>query len=530
MSTPGSVGDPDLYSRQRARHSLFHTVRFRAVSQAATVLSYIVLVRGMRQQDFGVYNLFYSFIPIITTLASFGLEQSLRRFQPEYLRAGRPAASEWLFKWVAAGRFATTVLMVGIVLAAWNLIAPRFHVGNVRVDFAIFGVLAILYLQSFVLQYSLASRMLHRYSVGSVAVISVGKLIAYAGICALGSLTLRGAITADIAAYAAGCAVLLVARRREGTGTTREVESRPDPGERRRLVRYAVFNHLNDASSLLVYGQTDNFFIGGMLSPVAVATYAFYGKLIEMIGNVLPQKLFDNIIQPLFFSVPAPDAGQRLPKYFTLLVDLNLAVQLPAIAFVAVYHHDIVTLFFGGKYAAYSGLFPLVMVLAIVPSSLSVPISLIAQYYERTGLMLASELFGIYQVAAMLLLVPAFGLYGAALATGSFNALRNLWVWWRLRAHVRWLNVWGVTKASLIIWGPLIAVCGALRSLLPHVPPAAHLAIGVCVCALGVLAFLRSAGISESDRQILASVMHGREGRALHWLGLMPSALAPQLR
>jgi O-antigen/teichoic acid export membrane protein len=71
-----------LYSPQQARRSLFHTIRFRAVSQVATVLSYIVLVRGMQEHAFGIYNLFYSFIPVITTLASFGLEQTLRRFQP----------------------------------------------------------------------------------------------------------------------------------------------------------------------------------------------------------------------------------------------------------------------------------------------------------------------------------------------------------------------------------------------------------------------------------------------------------------
>src|ERR1700691_4230526 len=96
------------YSRQQARRSLFHTVRYRAVSQSATLLSYIVLVRAMEQHAFGVYNLFYSFIPIITTLASFGLEQTLRRYQPEYLRTGKVMASASLVRTVAGARFAST--------------------------------------------------------------------------------------------------------------------------------------------------------------------------------------------------------------------------------------------------------------------------------------------------------------------------------------------------------------------------------------------------------------------------------------
>lgn len=511
-----------LYSRQRARNALFHTLQFRAISQVATVLSYIVLVRNMQERAFGVYNLFYSFIPVITTLASFGLEQTLRRFQPEYLRTGQSMASAWLVRFVASARFATTLIMVGLVLLAWNLLAPRFNLQGYRADFAIFGVLAILYLQSIVLQLSVSSHMLHHYSIGSVAAISLTKLVAYLAIAAFATLTLRAAILADIAAYGIGYALLVVVQWRLSAGTAAETPVNPATIDRKRLGRYALFNHLNDASSLLVYGQTDNLFIGGMLTPVAVAAYAFYGKLTDMITNVVPQRLFDYVIQPLFFSVPSTEADARLPRYFTLLIDLNLAVQLPAIAFVTVYHRDIVQLLFAGKYLGYSPLFPLVLTLSIVPNSFSVPISLVAQYHERTALMLASELFGLYQIAAMLILIPAFGLYGAALATGSFNALRNFWIWWRLRRQVRWLNVWGVIVTAVLLWGGVIAGCAALRFLLPRLPVIVHLAIGLLLCGLGLLLFLRSPAISQSDREILANVLHGREARVLRLLGLLP--------
>jgi O-antigen/teichoic acid export membrane protein len=510
-----------LYSPQQARRSLFHTIRFRAVSQVATVLSYVVLVRGMQEHAFGVYNLFYSFIPVITTLASFGLEQTLRRFQPEYLRTGQPLASAWLVRTVAGARFGATVLMLAIILLGWNLIAKRLGLVGYRADFAVFGVLIILFLQSTILQLSLASHMMHQYSVGSVAAMSVGKLLAYSAITVFATLTLRAAILADIAAYSLGYILLFIAnwRLRSQAG---QAAFHLEASERKRLTRYAVFNHLNDASSLLVYGQTDNFFIGAMLSPVAVAAYAFYAKLTEMINNLIPQKLFDNVIQPMFFAVPAAEADTRLSRYFTLLIDLNLALQLPVIAFVIVYHRELVQVFFAGKYLEYSNLFPLVLALSIVPSSLSVPISLVAQYHERAGLMLASELFGLYQVGAMLVLIPALGLYGAALSSGSFHALRNFWIWWQLRRQVRWRNIQGVLVMGLLVWGSVVGVCSLLRMALPHLPALVQMLIGGVVCGIGTLAFLRSAGISRSDREILANLMHGREARVLRWLGLAP--------
>jgi O-antigen/teichoic acid export membrane protein len=368
--------------------------------------------------------------------------------------------------------------------------------------------------------------MMHQYSVGSVAATSVGKLLAYLAITVFGSLTLRWAILADIAAYGIGYLVLLVAHCRIRTKTPQATAFYLDRSERRRLTRYAVLNHLNDASSLLVYGQTDNFFIGAMLSPVAVATYAFYARLTEMINNLMPQKLFDNVIQPMFFAVPAVESQTRLSRYFTLLIDLNLALQLPAIAFVIVYHSELVQVFFAGKYLQYSSLFPLVLALSIVPGSMSVPISLVAQYHERAGLMLASELFGLYQFGAMLVLIPSFGLYGAALSTGTFHAFRNFWIWWQMRREVQWRNFKGVLSMGLLVWGSVVAICSLLRMYMPAVPAIVQLSLGAVICGMGALVFLRSSGISRSDREILANLMHGREARLLRWLGLAPQTQA----
>jgi hypothetical protein len=187
--------------------------------------------------------------------------------------------------------------------------------------------------------------------------------------------------------------------------------------------------------------------------------------------------------------------------------------------------------FFAGRYLEYSGLFPLVVALSIVPSSMSVPISLVAQYHERAGMMLASELFGLYQVGAMLVLIPALGLYGAALSSGTFHALRNFWIWWQMRRQVQWRNIKGVLTMGVVIWGSVVAVCSLMRMFLPRLPAIVQLTIGVMACGVGALAYIRSSGISQSDREILATLMHGREARLLRWLGLAPQGQASdQLR
>ena len=84
---------------------------------------------------------------------------------------------------------------------------------------------------------------------------------------------------------------------------------------------------------------------------------------------------------------------------------------------------------------------------------------------------------------------------------------------------------------GLLVWGTVIAICSLLRMFLPPLPAIAQLAIGALICGIGALAFLRSSGISQSDREILANLMHGREARLLRWLGLAPqSRVLPSVR
>ena len=80
-----------------------------------------------------------------------------------------------------------------------------------------------------------------------------------------------------------------------------------------------------------------------------------------MLSSVLPTRLFDNVIQPMFFSVPPAESAVKIPRYFSFLVNLNLLIEWPAFAFSIVYHAEIVEVVFGGKFIDYSWLLPLVI-------------------------------------------------------------------------------------------------------------------------------------------------------------------------
>jgi O-antigen/teichoic acid export membrane protein len=240
-----------------------------------------------------------------------------------------------------------------------------------------------------------------------------------------------------------------------------------------------------------------------------------------MVTQLVPTRLFENVVQPVIYATPQEQAPERLPRYFTFLINISMVAQWPIIMMSVVYHREIIELAFGGKFIEYSQLMPIVLAFAWSDNVPSLPVTMLALHAEKASLILKSQLFGVYQVVAMLALIPVMGLYGAAIATGTLHLFRNLWVWWKMRHTARWLNFGAAVRFGFAIWGAAALVCFLLKILLP-LPAIAQVALGLLVCTGGVLLFLRSGAISQSDREIMANLMHGRESRLLHRLGLAP--------
>jgi O-antigen/teichoic acid export membrane protein len=514
-----------LYSRERTRRALFYTIAFRAVSQLSTMLSFVVLVRGLSEQGLGVYSLLYSIIPVMGTVVSLGLDQVLRRYQPEYLQAGNLAGAAWMVRIVTRVRLLTNLVLLAAIILGWNLFAPLFHLTDQRGDFELFTIVVLLYFQTMLLQSSLASHMLQGYSVGSIAVLSIAKLVSYVVVYEFFAFTLRAAIVADIVAFSLTYIFLRAAHWKFCSPGPENLEYRPRPEEWQRLRRYAIANNFNESSSVLLHVQTDNFFIAAMMTPVAVGAYAFYVRLNEMAANLIPTRLFDNILQPLFFSIKSDEAAERLPRYVTFMINISLMVQWPLFAYTLVYHREIIAAVFHGKFIEQSPLLPMIVGFALTNNVISTPITMTALYAERASLILKSQLFGLYQIVAMLALIPLIGLYGAAIATGTLHLFRNLWVWWQVRKTARWMNARAALTTGSLIWAVAIAACWAVKVEV-RAPAVMQLCVGALICAIAFLIYIRSAAVSASDRVILGRVLRGRESAVLGWLGLSSNEAA----
>ncbi len=425
-------------------------------------------------------------------------------------------------RFVASTRFGINVVLLAGVLLVWNWAAPLFKLAPYRAEFALFCFLILLHFQARILQLSLGAHMLQRASLGSMILLSLVKLLAYSLLAWNKSLTLVAAIVVDSIAYAFSYLFLVVAYRRYCLGDRQLSPYQPPPEERRRLLKYGLFNNFNDAGTFVLSTKSDNFFIAALIDPISVGIYSFYTRLNEMAAQLLPERLFAMVVQPLFFAIPPAEASRRVPAYFSLLVNANLLLQLPILAYAISYHAELVNVIFGGKFVEHSWLLPLMAGFSTV-NAMVFPVTLVAQYEEKAGIILLSKVAGLYNVVAILALLPIAGLYGAALASGTAQAFKNLFIWWHVRHNARWINAGAVVLASAIIWGAAVTICYLVRSL-TRLPDVGQLLIGVVICGLAALVYVHSPAISPSDRRILASIFKGREARILQMLGLTTPA------
>jgi O-antigen/teichoic acid export membrane protein len=369
----------------------------------------------------------------------------------------------------------------------------------------------------------MAAHMMHRFSVGSVAMLSYGKLIWYSALALAGALTLRNAIFADTLAYFTIYVFLRITYHRKCAAELAAGSYRPTPVERKRLFKYALFNNFNDAGTFFLESRIDSFFIAAFMNAVSVGVYSFYLRLNEMAINVLPGRLFDNVIQPMFFAIKPAEADWRVPQYFTFLLNMNLLLLWPILAFSVVYHSEIVRVLFGGKFIEYSWLLCVILGFATL-NSFATPASLVAQYEEKAHIQLLSKVFAAYNVAALFVLVPALGLYGAALAIGSSQLLKNGFVWWCMRRRAVWVNAAASIATSVALWGGTVAVCYAMKSAL-GVPAIVQLLLGIVVFGAVSLIHVRGPVLCASDREMLVRLFQGREMGVLRVLGLLNPAV-----
>lgn len=501
--------DP-YYTAERARQAAKYTLLFRIISGLAALVGSVLLVRLLSEEQYGVYNLLYALLPLTINVLSFGLDNSVSRYIPEFVKDGEFRLAKRLGHFAQLIRMATSAaVMIGLIIF-WDYWSAWFRISEYSDIFIVFSALLMFLLQYRLLSTILSSYLLQKYSVGARASVAGVKTFGYATIWLLGGGLIH-VLFLELGIYALITIILFIVQH---TKIDHSKGQRSTLGQRsrRRIIRYAAFYNFNDVGTFVLGSRFDNFFLAAMLGPTAVGAYAMATTISNFSNRVGPVGFFETVIKPVFFSLDRETQAEDVTIHFQLMVKLGFIFGLPTTAFFAIFHSPIVSVVLAGKFQDYSYLIAVVSGFALV-TRFGVVVSFIAQLAERAGIVLVSKIFIAYNVIAIIWLVPKYGVLGAAVATGTAVLFKEVFIWWHVRDLASLRGMGRFFPISFVFWIGFAVVSALIQSI--SLSPAIELLVGTLLFLVFVFVFVRLPLMSITEKEFLRRVLPDKVAAAL---------------
>ncbi len=426
-----------------------YTVVFRVLSQFVSLAVIVLVVRGLSENDYGVYSLFYSFVGIIATIASFGIANTLQRYVPEYYTRGEFKIAHNLFRLATIIRLLSNTVIIGLVLILWEQVAPHLKIAEYKSYFMLFSLVILLQMQKGLLEICLGAYFLQKYSQALAFAFAGIRFLGYTAAILLG-MNLWVVLSVDL------CANVLVFLALQLVYYTKIPHSGGSDGkiprdQKSRIMRYALFYNFNDAGVALLKPDMDSVVIAFFLSPVHVGAYALFQRLSKLIGKLLPVKYLIDVVRPTFFSASIDGDTRRINQIYQVLVKLEYLFNVPIFFFLAAFGQAVIDMIGGGKFGGYSAVLTGIYFFRVLVG-FELPLSLVAQLKERADVILYSKIFAVYNLLAAVVLVKFFGIWGAVVATGTALFWKNLFIWYFLRKEASFNGMGGFFVRILSYW------------------------------------------------------------------------------
>ena len=451
--------------KNKTANAIKHTLIFKTLSQLFGVIAIVLLVRVLSEHDYGIYNLLYSIVGLIGTVASLGIGNTLERYIPEYYQKGEFKTAHNLYRMSSVIRLTTSIAILGFILILWQEIAPVLKITEYKAYFMLFTLVVVLHQQRNMLETCLSSYFLHKYSKSIGLIFSILKAAGY-GLIIMFDNNLWYAIIIDLLAYFIVFTSLQILYFNKIPVSTGSMDFSAKQ-EKKRITRYALFYNFNDAGVGLLNANFDNFIIVMFLNPAAVGAYSFCVHLTSQITSLLPLKYLKDVIKPTFFSMGISSNDKNDVKlFFQSLVKINSLFAIPCFFFLLIYSDNIIALIFNNKFIDYSSVLCGIFFFSILNSF---PFGTIAQFREKADIILYSKIFAVYNLIADVILIKMFGIWGAVFATGTATLAKNYFIWYFVKEDASFKGMGSFFAKIILFWMILsIAVHSICLFTLPH--------------------------------------------------------------
>lgn len=469
-----------------------------AIRFGARLLFLFIAGRLFGVTAFGAYVLAVAVVEVAVSIGGLGTKKILFQLLDGHDRRSARPLAHILIDAALLVTLASTLLAGAIMAAALLLPASMLPAATAT---ALFCLAPMVAGQALLDLFLAATRWKHaiRYEVIGRSLVEPYALVA----AALGAYYLGFGPYGLLIGYWCGTLAALgyaLFGTRRSYGDMRIAHYRPEPRVLAQTLRSAAPNTANDLLNAL-YTRVDLYLVGILLGEGAAGIYGMARQLAAPIRQV--RQSFDGLLIPLVAKTLAVRGSRATGDALASATRLILVIQLPGIIILFAAGRPLLDWFGPGFAAGYWALLALALAEAI-QAAFSIGDLIFVYLRPKVGLRvtLASIAVGI---AAAFLLIPAFGIAGAALSVLIAYSLRAILRSILLRSSFG-VNVPRAHHAGPIFAGLLgIGAVAALRAL-GYEANLGLLLAGLAAYGIGLAAWL---GLSKEKLGLTGFIMQG---------------------
>lgn len=505
--------DPTVYPghlRSVARGGLVNVVG--GVGNGVLQLVLVLVVTNLfAVRDAGTFFTLTSLFVVIAAAASLGADAGLARLVPQHLHAQRPDLVSALVR-VAGAPVVAVACVLAVTGVVVGLAAGPSLLGDAPGSTAFLLSLCLVLPAAAVLDLAVAATRTLGTMVPSVVVDKLGRaglqVAAVAAVGVLGGGAVELGLAWSLPFLVAAPAAVLVLRRRGRRALARVGEPRraAGPAERRSAARaFWAFTWPRGVARFLQIAlvRIDVVLVAALAGPSEAAVYAAASRLL-LVGSVGVGAI-QQALQPHLGRAAASGDDSRMIAMFRQATAWNVAFSWPIFLLLAAAAPVLTDLLGEGYEEAATPL--TVLALAMLFATFSGPVDMVVLMSGRSRWSMVNAAVALVtDVALLMVLVPRFGITGAAWAWAAAIVVRNVLPLLQVRML---LGAWPTSRAGLAAGAAAVLLVGVPLAVIG--PATGHAVLPSALAAvvggsvyLGALWWLRGALHLAAFRGMLA--------------------------
>ena len=369
------------------------------------------LARLLQPQGYGTFMLALTIFSIFELIARLGIANSAGRYIAEF-KEKQPGQIPHIVRFSLLFNLGAIALTSLVVLVSYEYIiailgepelAPFLIVGTVLLIIGTVETYLIKVLQGFeAIRFIAILKMANPIS---RVVFALGLVVA--GFGAIGAYV--GYIISAILTVMLGAGYLVFRLRNVGGGNP-PMES----GLRRRIAEYAIPLTATNSASILDK-RVDTLLVGFFLSPIEVGFYVLSDRVVKFLET--PMDALGFTISPMFGSEKAAGNIDQISRIYETTLVNSMLIYIPAAAGVVLVAEPLITLVFGTEYTG-AAIILQVLSLFIIFKAITKQTDNGLNYLGRArDRAIYKGITAVLNVILNIILIPIFGVVGAAIAT-----------------------------------------------------------------------------------------------------------------